>query len=247
MLDVMPLLARLGSTASASTPSPTCSSAKAPTARTCPRPTPSCASCGRHVDARIPRRPHAAGRGQPVARGRGRLLRDEATSATWASISRSCPGSSWRCAGSSATRSPRSWTRPRRSPASCQWGIFLRNHDELTLEMVTDEERDYMYAEYARDPRMKLNLGHPAAAGPAGRQRPARDRAAERAAALPAGHARPLLRRRDRHGRQHLSRRPQRRAHPDAVERRPQRRLLSRADSPSSTPPLMTRSTATRR
>jgi maltose alpha-D-glucosyltransferase/alpha-amylase len=44
-------------------------------------------------------------------------------------------------------------------PHNCQWGIFLRNHDELTLEMVTDEERDYMYKEYARDPRMKLNLG----------------------------------------------------------------------------------------
>ena len=40
-----------------------------------------------------------------------------------------------------------------------QWGIFLRNHDELTLEMVTDEERDYMWAEFAADPRMKLNLG----------------------------------------------------------------------------------------
>jgi maltose alpha-D-glucosyltransferase / alpha-amylase len=44
-------------------------------------------------------------------------------------------------------------------PAGAQWGLFLRNHDELTLEMVTDEERDYMYAEYAKDPRMKLNLG----------------------------------------------------------------------------------------
>ncbi|MGH8895543.1 MAG: maltose alpha-D-glucosyltransferase [Egibacteraceae bacterium] len=44
-------------------------------------------------------------------------------------------------------------------PDRCQWGIFLRNHDELTLEMVTDEERDYMYTEYARDPRMKMNLG----------------------------------------------------------------------------------------
>ena len=44
-------------------------------------------------------------------------------------------------------------------PDGCQWGIFLRNHDELTLEMVTDEERDYMYAEYAQDPRMKVNLG----------------------------------------------------------------------------------------
>jgi maltose alpha-D-glucosyltransferase/alpha-amylase len=44
-------------------------------------------------------------------------------------------------------------------PAKCQWGIFLRNHDELTLEMVTDEERDYMWSEYAQDPRMKANIG----------------------------------------------------------------------------------------
>src|SRR5256714_2054132 len=44
-------------------------------------------------------------------------------------------------------------------PKSCQWGMFLRNHDELTLEMVTDEERDYLYNEYARDRRMRLNLG----------------------------------------------------------------------------------------
>ncbi len=44
-------------------------------------------------------------------------------------------------------------------PSGAQWGIFLRNHDELTLEMVTDEERDYMYTEYATDPRMKANIG----------------------------------------------------------------------------------------
>jgi len=44
-------------------------------------------------------------------------------------------------------------------PDNCQWGIFLRNHDELTLETVGDEERDYMYAEYARDPRMRANVG----------------------------------------------------------------------------------------
>ncbi len=44
-------------------------------------------------------------------------------------------------------------------PEGCQWAVFLRNHDELTLEMVTDEERDYMYKEYAADPRMRLNLG----------------------------------------------------------------------------------------
>jgi maltose alpha-D-glucosyltransferase/alpha-amylase len=44
-------------------------------------------------------------------------------------------------------------------PSNCQWGMFLRNHDELTLEMVTDEERDYLYNEYAKDRRMRLNVG----------------------------------------------------------------------------------------
>jgi maltose alpha-D-glucosyltransferase/alpha-amylase len=44
-------------------------------------------------------------------------------------------------------------------PDSCQWALFLRNHDELTLEMVTDEERDYMYRVYAHDPHARINLG----------------------------------------------------------------------------------------
>jgi len=44
-------------------------------------------------------------------------------------------------------------------PENCQWCLFLRNHDELTLEMVTDIERDYMYDEYAREKSMRLNLG----------------------------------------------------------------------------------------
>jgi maltose alpha-D-glucosyltransferase/alpha-amylase len=44
-------------------------------------------------------------------------------------------------------------------PESCQWAIFLRNHDELTLEMVTHKERDYMYQMYAADPRARINLG----------------------------------------------------------------------------------------
>lgn len=44
-------------------------------------------------------------------------------------------------------------------PENCQWAVFLRNHDELTLEMVTDRERDYMYFAYASDPRARLNLG----------------------------------------------------------------------------------------
>ncbi|MEI7592066.1 MAG: maltose alpha-D-glucosyltransferase [Actinomycetes bacterium] len=44
-------------------------------------------------------------------------------------------------------------------PDTAQWAIFLRNHDELTLEMVTDEERDYMYRAYAADPQMRVNVG----------------------------------------------------------------------------------------
>jgi maltose alpha-D-glucosyltransferase/alpha-amylase len=44
-------------------------------------------------------------------------------------------------------------------PQVCQWAIFLRNHDELTLEMVTDEERDFMYAAYAKDQKARINLG----------------------------------------------------------------------------------------
>ncbi len=44
-------------------------------------------------------------------------------------------------------------------PDTCQWALFLRNHDELTLEMVTDDERDYMYFAYSTDPRMRVNVG----------------------------------------------------------------------------------------
>src|SRR5690606_19965923 len=44
-------------------------------------------------------------------------------------------------------------------PDECQWGIFLRNHDELTLEMVTDQERDYLWRTYAEDTRARINLG----------------------------------------------------------------------------------------
>jgi maltose alpha-D-glucosyltransferase/alpha-amylase len=44
-------------------------------------------------------------------------------------------------------------------PDNCQWAIFLRNHDELTLEMVSDEERDYMYKSFAQNPKQRINLG----------------------------------------------------------------------------------------
>ena len=82
-----------------------------------------------------------------------------ATSATWRSTSRSCRASSWRYAGSPRYPISEILAKTPAIPDDCQWGIFLRNHDELTLEMVTDEERDYMYAEYAKDPRMRANIG----------------------------------------------------------------------------------------
>ena len=113
-------------------------------------------------------------------------------------------------------------------PDNCQWGLFLRNHDELTLEMVTDEERDYMYAEYAKDPRMKLNLGIRR------RLAPLLDGGRDEIELMHAilfslpGSPGALLRRRDRDGRQRLPRRPRRRADADAVDGRPERRLLPR-------------------
>ncbi len=111
-------------------------------------------------------------------------------------------------------------------PDTCQWAIFLRNHDELTLEMVTDEERDYLRRGVRHRSADARQRRHPAPAGAAARKRPAAHRAAQRAAVLAARHADRLLRRRDRDGRQHLPRRPQRRAHADAVDLRSQRRVL---------------------
>jgi len=51
------------------------------------------------------------------------------------------------------------WSQTPPIPETCQWALFLRNHDELTLEMVSEEERDYMYRAFAKEPRMLLNLG----------------------------------------------------------------------------------------
>ena len=111
-------------------------------------------------------------------------------------------------------------------PEGCQWGLFLRNHDELTLEMVTDAERDEMYAEYAKDPKMRRNTGIARRLAPLLDNQPADDGAVPRPALLAAGQPGPLLRRRDRDGREHPPRRPRRGPHTDAVDARPQRRLL---------------------
>ena len=115
-------------------------------------------------------------------------------------------------------------------PDNCQWAIFLRNHDELTLEMVTDSGTRLPVGDLRRRPARAAQPGHPPPPRAAAGARPPPHRADELPAAVDARHAGDLLRRRDRHGRQHPSRRPQRRAHADAVVARPQRRLLPRAD-----------------
>ncbi len=101
--------------------------------------------------------------------------------------------------------------------------------------MVTDEERDYMYAEYAKDPRMKLNVGIRR------RLAPLLDNGRDEIELLTAilfslpGSARPLLRGRDRHGRQRLPRRPRRRPHADAVDAATATAASAAPTSPSST------------
>ena len=145
-------------------------------------------------------------------------------------------------------------------PQECQWAIFLRNHDELTLEMVTEDERAFMYGHYAKDLRMRINVGIRRRLAPL--MENGRDEIELMHAllmSLPGSpvmyygdeigmgdniylgdrngvrtpmqwsedrNADSLLRRRNRHGRQHLPRRPQRRAHANAVDARSQRRLL---------------------
>ena len=80
-------------------------------------------------------------------------------------------------------------------PPSCQWSLFLRNHDELTLEMVTDMERDYMYDMYAQNKTHAAEPRNPQAARSLVKQRSQADRVDERHADVVAGHAHHLLRR----------------------------------------------------
>jgi maltose alpha-D-glucosyltransferase / alpha-amylase len=131
-------------------------------------------------------------------------------------------------------------------PDDCQWCMFLRNHDELTLEMVTDEERDYMYREYAADPRMRLNLGIRRRLAPLMENDRRKIELLNSILFTMPGSPDHLLRRRDRDGRQHLSGRPRRRAHADAVVAGPQRRLLRPSRSGSTCRSSTTRCTASR-
>ena len=103
--------------------------------------------------------PDAAGRGQPVAGGRGRVLRRRRRVPHGVPLPGDAAPVPGRCRWRTGRRSSTSSSRRRPCPTAASGRMFLRNHDELTLEMVTDEERDYMYRRYAGDPRMRVNVG----------------------------------------------------------------------------------------
>ena len=99
------------------------------------------------------------GRGQPVARGRARLLRRRGDECHMAYHFPLMPRMYMAIAQEDRHPIVEIMEQTPDIPDTCQWAIFLRNHDELTLEMVTSRERDYMYQTYAADPRARLNLG----------------------------------------------------------------------------------------
>ena len=134
------------------------------------------------------------------------------------------------------------------TPPDCQWALFLRNHDELTLEMVTDEERDYMYRVYAQDPQARVNVGIRRRLAPLlGNDRKLIEMMNGLLFSLPGT---PIIYYGDEIGMGdniYLGDRNAR-PHPDAVEQRPQRRLLRR-QSAAAVPAgrSSTRSTTLRR
>ncbi len=170
--------------------------------------------------------PPAAGRGQPVARGRRRVLRGRRRVPHGLPLPPDAPALHGDPDGGSLPdhrHPPADPGDPGRLPVGALPAQPRRAH-------ARDGDR--------RGARLHVPDVRPRAGGPdqpgdppapraAPGQRPEQDRADERAPAVAAGNAGHLLRRRDRDGRQHLPRRPRRRAHPDAVERRPQRRLLA--------------------
>ena len=208
-------------------------------------------SCARTSTSKLPE-PHAAGRSQPVARGRRRLLRRRRRMPHGVPL----PADAADVHGDADGR-PLS---DRRHP-----GADAGHSRELPVGAVPAQPRRTDAGDgHRRGARLhvsRLRPGpagadqprHPPPAGAAAGQQPPQDRADEWPAVLAAGHAGHLLRRRNRHGRQHLSRRSQRRAHADAVERRSQRRLLARQSAAavsagrSSIPNITTRRSMSRR
>ena len=183
---------------------------------------------GRH---RLPR-PGAARRGEPVAERRRRVLRRRATSATWLPLPADAAhlhGGAARAALPDLGDPGADAGDPRRLPVG-----HLPAQPRRAHARDGHRRRARLHVQRVRQrPADEGQHRHPAPARPAARQLPRPDGAVHRAAAVAARLAGPLLRRRDRHGRQHLARRPRRRPHADAVDARPQRRLLDRRPGPA--------------
>ena len=112
-------------------------------------------------------------------------------------------------------------------PPRRQWATFVRNHDELTLDKLTDEERQEVFAAFGPEPDMQVyGRGLRRRLPPMLDGDPRRIRMVYSLLFSLPGHAGAVLRRGDRHGREPRRRGPARRPHADAVDRRPQRRLL---------------------
>ena len=115
------------------------------------------------IDPRRGRAPppglRAAGRGQPAGRGRRCAISAAATSATWRSTFPLMPRLFMSLAQEDSAPIVDIVEQTRDLPEGCQWALFLRNHDELTLEMVTEDERDYLWQIYATHRRQRINLG----------------------------------------------------------------------------------------
>ena len=215
-----------GWTDSASTPFRTSANARAPATRTCPRRTRSSSEIRALLDANY-RRPPAARRGQPVAGGRARVLRRGRR------VSHGVPLS----ADAADVHGDRAGGSPpgrRDHAADPGYSRHLPVGDLPAQPRRADARDGHEQGARLHVPHVRVRSAgtdqprHPAATRPAHGKRSRAHRAHEQPAALDAGLADHLLRRRDRHGRQHLRRRPQWRAHADAMESGPQRRLLAR-------------------
>ena len=144
-----------------------------------------------HVDSRVPG-PHDDRRGEPVA-ARGRVRSSAPTDEPECHMAFDFPVMPrifYSLRSQSARSSIRVLSETTDVPPGAGWGVFLRNHDELTLEMVSEEYRQAMYGWYAYDPRMRANIGIRRRLAPAARQLARRARARARAAVLAARAAR---------------------------------------------------------
>jgi glycosidase len=157
LVQVMRAGSTPASTASGSTPSPTSVEREGTNNENLPETHAVIKKIRAELDA-YAKGKHAAGRSQPVAGGRAGIFRRRRRMPHGLPL----PADAAHLHGDRAGGPLPDHRHPAQTPDipdNCQWAMFLRNHDELTLEMVTDVERDYLWSTYANDPRARINLG----------------------------------------------------------------------------------------